>query len=348
MRTNCGYATHGSFSVLSITEVELLFVRMSAVADCDFGSEDSFNDYSILFVILYLCRGNTDGNGSVIDEDITEETLVNGMEVNGERISPVLMMGSTTRNGKPIGKGFNIEYAYDYKTAVDKLLSGKIRSMIITCSPGDGKFPKGGDKEKEYCDAFLDSVHSFYHNGGGVFWFLESYPFTYEADLYFKRYFGFEAVKDRNTLIAGGMLMKRMEGSTPSPGHYVACDNLLGSDIGLLYEGETLCELNEQSFEQSGFRVLARESTGYAAIIVKPNDDESEGRMVIDTASTKLFTEFSCKGVASYFSNAVVWLCNTKRCNADSSNSSSKTGIEMSGMNHEMLEPKPFVPRSVV
>ncbi|KAK8822399.1 hypothetical protein WA577_005562 [Blastocystis sp. JDR] len=194
----------------------------------DLGADGGFTDYTILFVVLYLCRGEKDSDGSVIDEDITEEVLVNGKEVNGKRFSPVLKLGPTTRNGKPIGKGFNIEYAYDYKTAIDKLLSGKIRVAFITCSPGDGEFPKSGGKNKNYCNAFLETVNHFYHRGGGVFWFLENYPYTYEADLYFRKFYGYEIVKDKEKSIDGGRIMTRVKSDTPTSGHFAT------------YEGDVL------------------------------------------------------------------------------------------------------------
>lgn len=56
----------------------------------DLGVDGGFTDYTVLFVILYLCRGEKDSDGSVIDEDITEEVLMYGREVNGERFSPAL------------------------------------------------------------------------------------------------------------------------------------------------------------------------------------------------------------------------------------------------------------------
>ncbi|KAK8832630.1 hypothetical protein WA577_004889 [Blastocystis sp. JDR] len=321
----------------------------------DLGADGGFTDYTILFVVLYLCRGEKDSDGSVIDEDITEEVLINGKEVNGERFSPVLKLGPTTRNGKPIGKGFNIEYAYDYKTAIDKLLSGKIRVAFITCSPGDGKFPMVGGKNKNYCNAFLEAVDHFYHKGGGVFWFLENYPYTYEADLYFKKFYGYEIVKDKEKSIDGGKTMTRVKSDTPTSGHFVTyggdvfdMKKIAKLDFGLtaIYEGETLCEMDERRLVNDGFRVFARESTGCASIVFKPDGDDSDGRMVIDTAASKLFMEFTFKGTARWISNAAVWLCNTGRFNVEKyNNPSAKTGIDMSGLGVDKIKTVAFVPR---
>ncbi|KAM7456229.1 hypothetical protein BLSTO_03018, partial [Blastocystis sp. subtype 1] len=322
--------------VQSEYELEVKDIRIDDVTEGKDGriiADGGFTDYTILFVVLYLCRGEKDSDGSVIDEDITEEVLVNGKEVNGKRFSPVLKLGPTTRNGKPIGKGFNIEYAYDYKTAIDKLLSGKIRVAFITCSPGDGEFPKSGEKNKNYCNAFLETVNHFYHRGGGVFWFLEHYPYTYEADLYFKKFYGYEIVKDKEKSIDGGRFMRR---------------KIAKLDFGLtaIYEGETLCEMDERRLVNDGFRVFARESTGCASIVFKPDGDDSDGRMVIDTAASKLFMEFTFKGTARWISNAAVWLCNTGRFNVEKyNNPSAKTGIDMSGLGVDKIKTVAFVPR---
>ncbi|KAK8821700.1 hypothetical protein WA556_002147 [Blastocystis sp. ATCC 50177/Nand II] len=321
----------------------------------DLGADGGFTDYTILFVVLYLCRGEKDSDGSVIDEDITEEVLVNGKEVNEERFSPVLKLAFTTRNGKPIGKGFNIEYAYDYKTAIDKLLSGRIRVAFITCSPGDGEFPKSGGKNKNYCNAFLETVNHFYRKGGGVFWFLEHYPYTYEADLYFKKFYGYEIVKDKEKSIDGGRFMTRMKSDTPTSGHFATYGGdvfdmmkIAKLDFGLtaIYEGETLCEMDERRLVRNGFRVFARESTGCASIVFKPDGDDSDGRMVIDTAASKLFKEFTFKGTARWISNAAVWLCNTGRFNVEKyNNPSAKTGIDMNGLEVDKTKAVTFVPR---
>ncbi|KAM7454191.1 hypothetical protein BLSTO_05054 [Blastocystis sp. subtype 1] len=321
----------------------------------DLGLDGGFTDYTILFVVLYLFRGEKDKDGSVIDEDITEDVLVKGKEVNGEQFSPVLKLGPTMRNNKPIGKGFNIEYAYDYKTAIDKLLSGTIRVAFITCSPGDGKFPKDGEKNKDYCNAFLETVDHFYHRGGGVFWFLENYPYTYEADLYFTKFYGYEIVKDKEKSIDGGMTMTRVKSETPDSGHFVTYGGdvldvmrIAKLDFGLtsIYEGETLCEMDEEKLVSNGFRVFARESTGCASIVFKPNGNDSDGRMVIDTAASKLFKEFTFKGTARWISNAAVWLCNSGQYQfVKSNNPSAKSGIDVNDIGVEKRKQVAFVPR---
>ncbi|KAM7454618.1 hypothetical protein BLSTO_04623 [Blastocystis sp. subtype 1] len=324
-------------------ELEMKDVRIARLVTSrtTLGADGGFTDYTILFVVLYLCRGEKDSDGSVIDEDITEEVLVNGKEVNGDRFSPVLKLGQVVSNGKQIGKGFNIEYAYDYKTAIDKLLSGKIRVAFITCSPGDGEFPKSGGKNKNYCNAFLETVKYFYHRGGGVFWFLENYPYTYEADLYFKKFYGYEIVKDKEKSIDGGKTMTRVK-------NVFDMKKIAKLDFGLtaIYEGETLCEMDERRLVKNGFRVFARESTGCASIVFKPDGDDSNGRMVIDTAASKLFMEFTFKGTARWISNAAVWLCNTGRFNVEKyNNPSARTGIDMSGLGVDKIKAVTFVPR---
>ena len=211
-------------SIPSIYETTLSSVRFNDATDgpdalskigdinsskYDLGVDGAFGNYSILFIILYLCRGEMDEYDRVIDKFITEEVLMYGKEVDGEKFSPILKLGDKEINGVAIGKGFKIGYAYDYKTAINALLSGRYRMTFITCSPGDGIMAKKCDEDvDQYADAFVSCVHEFNMRGGGVFWFLENYPFTYEADLYFKKFHKFEAVGDKDKNIPGGKVME--------------------------------------------------------------------------------------------------------------------------------------------
>ena len=289
----------------------------------DLGIDGAFKDYSILFIILYLCRGKRDENDNVIDEYITEDVLRNGKVANEAIFSPVLKLGDKIVNGKPIGKGFNIHFAYDYKSAINEIMSGKYRMTYITCSPGDGIMAKECDDDvDQYANAFVSCVYEFNKRGGGVFWFLENYPFTYEADLYFKKFYGFEAVGDKDKNIQGGNVMERVKSETPKAGQFITIGgNILNYysitrlDYGIvsIFEGRTLCTLNEKSFVDNGFRVFARESEGNASIMVREKQEGSkEGRMILDTAASKLFLEFTEEGTARWISNAAVWLCDTE------------------------------------
>ncbi|CBK21364.2 uncharacterized protein [Blastocystis hominis] len=317
----------------------------------DLGVDGAFGHYSILFIILYLCRGEKDDDGKVIDEFITEEILKYGKEVNGERFSPIAKLGDRIVNGKPIGKGFKIRYAYDYKTAIEELSSGRYRITFITCSPGDGIMAKECDKDvDQYADAFVSCVHEFNMRGGGVFWFLENYPFTYEADLYFKKFYGFEAVGDKDKNIKGGKVMKRVNSEAPKAGQFITikrkatyCFISTFLDFGIvsIFEGRTLCTLNEKKLMHEGFRVFARESEGNASIMVKEKKEGSdEGRMIIDTAASKLFLEFTEDGTARWISNAAVWLCNTEQFEEDRFlDPLLKSGINMDGIRLPGLKP---------
>ncbi|CBK22809.2 uncharacterized protein [Blastocystis hominis] len=310
----------------------------------DLGIDGAFKDYSILFIILYLCRGIKDENGLVIDEYITEDVLINGKVINGKRFSPAIKLGDKVVNGIPIGKGFEIHYAFDYKTAIRELMSGKYRMTYITCSPGDGIMAKKSDDDvDQYADAFVSCVYEFNKRGGGVFWFLENYPFTYEADLYFEKFYGFEAVGDKDKNIQGGNVMERVISETPKSGQFITIggkatnfENITRLDLGIvsIFEGRTLCTLNEKSFVDNGFRIFARESEGNATILVREKQEGSkEGRMIIDTAASKLFLEFTEEGTARWISNAAVWLCNTEEFEEErAKNTSLTTGIKMDGV----------------
>ena len=291
----------------------------------DLGVDGAFGHYAILFIILYLCRGEKTRTGKVIDKFITEEVLINGKVVNGKRFSPVYKLGDYKRHGKPIGKGFKLHFAYDYKSAIRELESGQYRVAFITCSPGDGRMAKACDADVcEYADAFVSCVHDFFLKGGGVFWFLENYPCTYEADLYFKKFYGFEAVDSNHEYIVGGKMMVRVKDEKPRASHFISIggkatdfSKLSRLDYGLLriFEGRTLCVMNEKKLEEIGFRTFAMESEGNAAIMVREKrEEETEGgRMIIDTAASKLFLEFTEEGTARWISNAAVWLCNTEQ-----------------------------------
>ena len=310
----------------------------------DLGIDGAFKDYSILFIILYLCRGIKDENGNVIDEYITEDVLKNGKVINGKRFSPVIKLGDKVVNGIPIGKGFNIQYAFDYKSAINELMSGKYRMIYITCSPGDGIMAKKCDDDvDQYADAFVSCVHEFNMRGGGVFWFLENYPYTYEADLYFQKFYGFEAVGDKDKNIQGGRVMVRLKDETPQAGQFITIggkimdlENLTRLDFGIIsiFEGRTLCTLNERELIDNRFRIFARESEGNTTIMVREKKEgSSEGRMIIDTAASKLFLEFTEEGTARWISNAAVWLCNTEKFEEERSLDSSLTsGIKMDGV----------------
>ena len=69
----------------------------------------------------------------------------------------------------------------------------------------------------------------------------------------------------------------------------------------------TLCKLNEKKLKDIGFDVFAIESEGNASIMVRNNDSvHTRGRMIIDTAASKLFLEFTEEGTARWIRNAAV------------------------------------------
>ena len=256
----------------------------------DLGEDGAFSEFTILFVILYLCRSDErDDDGKIQDEFITENVLRYGKDSDNP-FSPVVKLGQQKdQRGNSIGKGFNILYAFDYKTAIDSLLRGSVRVVFITCSPGDGQFPSQGKSGKQdYCDSFLNCIHTFNENGGGVFWFLENVPYTYEADRYFKLHHGFEVVGDKENMIQGGHMMERIDKGELTPGHFrrigseMDFDHFSKLDFGIkeIYEGMTLCKLNEKKLKDIGFDVFAIESEGNDSIMVRNNDSvHTRGRM---------------------------------------------------------------------
>ena len=327
----------------------------------DLGEDGGFGEYTILFVILYLRRSDEkDDDGKIQDEFITEDVLRYGKD-SSNPFSPIIKLGQDRdHSGNPVGKGFNILYAFDYETAIEILRRGSIRVTFITCSPGDGEFPSQGKKGKQdYCDSFLDCIHTFSENGGGVFWFLENMPYTYEADRYFKRHYSFEAVGDKDKSIQGGNMMRRTKKGNPKPGRFITVggdvmdfEQLSKLDFGIkeISEGTTLCKLNEKKLKDNGFDVFAMESEGNASIMVRNNDSvHTRGRMIIDTAASKLFLEFTSEGTARWISNAAVWLCNVEQfSDAKARDENAKTGIDMSNFGTDKIVKRPFEKREFV
>ena len=136
--------------------------------------------------------------------------------------------------------------------------------------------------------------------------------------------------------------MERVKDEKPTAGHFITIGgdtmdiaNFSRLDFGIvrIFEGRTLCALSEKEFEGIGFRVFARESEGNASIMVKEKQKRNkEGRMIIDTAASKLFLEFTEDGTARWISNAAVWLSNPEEYIEERFVDPSKTpGISMDG-----------------
>ena len=60
-----------------------------------------------------------------------------------------------------------------------------------------------------------------------MFWFLENYPYTYEADLYFNKFYGYDIVLNKDINPEGGKVMERDHSSTVTKGHFKS----IGGDI---------------------------------------------------------------------------------------------------------------------
>ena len=144
--------------------------------------------------------------------------------------------------------------------------------------------------------------------------------------------------------------MERVKSENPKAGQFITIggdatnlSKFARLDFGIvrIFEGNTLCTLNEKELGNIGFRVFARESEGNASIMVREKQEGSkEGRMIIDTAASKLFLEFTEDGTARWISNAAVWLCDTEEFEADRFLDPSVTsGIKMDGAELSGLKP---------
>ncbi len=282
----------------------------------DLGKDGAFTEYSILFVILYLHRTN-DPKYKDTDKEITMDVFMKGMPDQRNpksQTSPYIKLHDQ--------KGFNVEFAYDYRTAYKKITSGKFTLVAVTCSSGDGQLSELAEPDKEadeHLKKFLNVLHYFNTHGGTLIWFLENFPFSYEAELYYKIFYNIDQLVS-NVRIEGGHSMTRDKTSKNGvkAGHYISiggdmiadnADERLDTGVYHIYEGKTLACVNEKELGKIGFQVFARESEGHAAILVR-NERENEGRCIIDTAMSKLFLEFTSDGTSRMISNYFTWGCN--------------------------------------
>ena len=294
----------------------------------DLGVDGSFKDFRILFIILYTTRkSNIDEDNKQKDIDITQENLRNG---------PIKKMQE---------KGFTCKDVYNYYEAINELRTGLYRVCCITCSCGDGYLGNSEEKSAyfDYVEAFIHALVLFNSYGGGIVWMLENYPYTFEAELFFKAHplYNIDQLVDTTVHVEGGCFMKReteyirkkvQSVFEPQPGYFTTtgCIDFSNSvyterlDQGLImiYEGKTLAVLQEKVLVEHGMKVFARETNGdptsknkdyrYPAIMVKESV-ENYGRMIIDTAASKLFMEWKEDGTPRYISNALIWCLNLNR-----------------------------------
>ena len=97
----------------------------------------------------------------------------------------------------------------------------------------------------------------------------------------------------------------------------------LETGLPTLYEGETICRVQEREMVRKGFRVFARTTSGYASVLVL-NENENEngkgkgkkkkgltnrlGRMIVDTGYSRFFTAGRDEILARWLNNAIIWL----------------------------------------
>ena len=276
----------------------------------ELGADGAFKDHGLLVVCLYLGRDDYPKDSCVSYKQLTEGD-------SDEDYAPMRKLGQTTdADGNPEGKGFSIFYAYDYASALEILRKESIRVMLVFCSPGDGQLPVN-DADVALCDAFIETVRYFQQHGGGVYWGLDNYPYSFEADRFFSQYYGFTAVGDPTLTLPGGEMMKRslldQKGCfRPLKIGLFNFSSLSTIDYGLktIAEGSTLSELNEKSFKGAGFTWFAREHKGHATLMLLEAKGGEEGRMIVDSGASKFFMPCSRKGTARWIGNAMVWLTN--------------------------------------
>ncbi|KAK8807361.1 hypothetical protein WA158_004120 [Blastocystis sp. Blastoise] len=277
----------------------------------DLGRDGAFDQFNVLFVVLYTARpNNIDEEGNQVDPDVTVDNLKKG---------PVAKLKV---------KGFKIDIVYDYFDAMDRLRSGKYRSVVITCSPGDGVL---GDPEHQgdfnYLNSFIKCLHIFHAHRGGIMFMLENSPLDFEACKFFNYEDGpyhISELCDTEEKIDGrGWIYEKKidevdDDKDPGYGQFVPigrslfnkeCRLPINYGLNKIFEGVTLANINEDELVNCGFKTFAREQNGHAAVMIK-DAYQNYGRIVIDTAASKLYSDWSSDGTARWISNAVIWSLN--------------------------------------
>ncbi|KAK8805704.1 hypothetical protein WA158_002360 [Blastocystis sp. Blastoise] len=277
----------------------------------DLGRDGAFDQFNVLFVVLYTARpNNIDEQGNQVDPDVTVDNLKKG---------PVAKLKV---------KGFKIDIVYDYFDAMDRLRSGKYRSVVITCSPGDGVL---GDPEHQgdfnYLNSFIKCLHIFHAHRGGIMFMLENSPLDFEACKFFNYEDGpyhISELCDTEEKIDGrGWIIEKEidkvdDDKDPGYGEFVPigrslfnkeCRLPINYGLNKIFEGVTLANINEDELVNCGFKTFAREQNGHAAVMIK-DAYQNYGRIVIDTAASKLYSDWSSDGTARWISNAVIWSLN--------------------------------------
>ncbi|KAK8789876.1 hypothetical protein WA158_006656 [Blastocystis sp. Blastoise] len=274
----------------------------------DLGRDGAFDQFNVLFVVLYTARpNNIDEQGNQVDPDVTVDNLKKG---------PVAKLKV---------KGFKVDIVYDYFDAMDRLRSGKYRSVVITCSPGDGVL---GDPEHQgdfnYLNSFIKCLHIFHAHRGGIMFMLENSPLDFEACKFFNYEDGpyhISELCDTEEKIDGrGWIYEKKidevdDDKDPGYGQFVPigedlfnkeCRLPINYGLNKIFEGVTLANIDEDELVNCGFKTFAREQNGHAAVMIK-DAYQNYGRIVIDTAASKLYSDWSSDGTARWISNAVIW-----------------------------------------
>ncbi|KAK8809840.1 hypothetical protein WA158_000783 [Blastocystis sp. Blastoise] len=279
----------------------------------DLGKDGAFTPWSILFIILYLHRpGSYNEKGELIDIEVNENSLLKG---------PIQKLHDQ--------KGFNYKIVYSYQSAINELRQGKHRVAVITCSPGDGILPEEST-EVDRLDAFIKCLYVFHNHGGGIFWLLENYPNDFEAERFFAYKdddgYNIQNVCDPSANIPGGKIIHKHIITKEEKNKPIVLNNSeflpygtsifkkefkmkINQGLNIFFEGYTLSGIDQKKLEEKGFIVFAKDSSGNPAIMLKDNEG-MKGRMIVDTAASKLFGDWSEDGTARWISNACIWLLN--------------------------------------
>ncbi|GIQ80035.1 hypothetical protein KIPB_000761 [Kipferlia bialata] len=273
----------------------------------DLGKCGYFTDVHVLVCMFYTYRDNNK------DKQVTPACFNTGAK--GSDSSPRIKLEE---------KGFSVTVVHDYMTAIRAICSGKYRVTYVVCSPGDGILPKeaADPKSSNLVGQFTDYLIRYWNTGGSVAFFADNEPFYYEANLFLERVrFGTERTRLQLTgNYVGKKQLSERKSSSASTGtfnsptkvkvegrHYTRAT--LSAGLRSIYEGHTVCYPKPgpiAPFEAFAYNSNT-ESEQPTILTYDPPCTSSTGTIVVDTAASRLFYEYSAEGTARYISNIAVW-----------------------------------------
>ncbi len=187
-------------------------------------------------------------------------------------------------------KGFTVTYEDDEENFIRLLQDPRFHVCWLISSDALDWNIRDNDGGVEKWRRLADACERFHRSGRGIYIFADNEPFYDHANVVLQR-------------IAGGAELK---GSTPGQKNMTELSNsrhsgvpagyfkphLITSGLNTLYEGHTIC----YPCKQGSLATLATSSDGKPALLCYNDEKGHNGRIVVDTGFTKLWTEWDKAG----------------------------------------------------